>query len=134
MQTLKMYVVTTIVFFAIDLLWLGLIAKNIYQKYLGYLMKQNVNWVAAVIFYLIFVGGIVFFVVNPAVEKKSFLYALTVGGFFGFIAYATYDLTNLATVKDWPVFITIVDLLWGTFLSGSTSAITYLIYTSFLNR
>lgn len=90
-------------------------------------MAPNVNWAAALIFYFLFIAGLVFFVINPAIEKKSFAYALLAGGFFGLIAYATYDLTNLATIKDWPLKITIIDLVCGTVLNASTSAITFLI-------
>ena len=125
---LQLFGIAFLVFFAIDLLWLGLVAKNLYQKHIGKLLKPNVNWVAAIIFYLIFIGGLVFFVVMPAVEQAVWTQALLIGALFGFITYATYDLTNLATMKDFPVFITLVDLAWGTFLGASTSTLTYLIY------
>ncbi len=131
MFILKSYFSTFAVFLVIDLIWLGFIAKNLYAKYLGYIMANNINWTAAIIFYVIFVGGILFFVINPALEKDSISYAVTAGALFGFITYATYDLTNLATLEDWPLFITIVDLLWGSFLSAGTSLGGFLIIRTF---
>ncbi|SHE32915.1 DUF2177 family protein [Alkalibacter saccharofermentans] len=132
MQFLKVYGVAVLVFFAIDLIWLGVIAKNLYQRYLGYLLAPEVNWTAAIVFYLLFVAGMVFFVINPALEKGDIMYAILAGGLFGFITYATYDLTNLATIRDWPLTITIIDLIWGTVLSGLTSTISFLVVKTFL--
>ncbi|PKK98265.1 MAG: DUF2177 domain-containing protein [Tenericutes bacterium HGW-Tenericutes-2] len=125
---LKLYAISFVIFFAIDLLWLGIIAKNIYQKYIGELLKPDVNWVAAILFYLLFIGGLVIFVLMPAVDAGSWVKALLLGALFGFITYATYDLTNLATLKGWPIQITIIDLIWGTFLGASTSTLSYLVY------
>jgi len=90
-------------------------------------MKPDINWFAAIIFYLLFIAGLVTFVISPAIEKHSWVHALLFGALFGLITYATYDLTNLATLKNWPVLVTIVDLIWGTVLSASISVITYLI-------
>lgn len=128
MEYIKMYFITLIVFFAIDLTWLGVIAKNLYRQQLGFIMKENVNWVAAISFYMIFILGVVYFVVNPAIIKDSWRHALFIGMLFGFITYATYDLTNLATLKDWPLKITIIDLIWGTTLGGLTSLISFFVY------
>ncbi len=128
MDYIKMYLITLAVFFVIDLTWLGLIAKKLYSQQLGFIMKENVNWVAAITFYLIFIIGIVYFVVNPAIINDNWRYALFAGMLFGFITYATYDLTNLATLKDWPLKITIIDLIWGTSLGGLTSIISFYIY------
>lgn len=125
---LKLYGVSFIIFFAIDLLWLGIIAKKLYQNQIGHLLKTDVNWVAAIIFYLLFIGGLVIFVLLPAVEKGSIFQALYMGALFGLLTYATYDLTNLATLKDWPLQITLIDLAWGTFLGASTSTISYFIF------
>lgn len=124
---IKIILVAFVVFFAIDIIWLGLVAKNLYKKYLGFIMAPQVNWIAAVIFYIVFIIGLSFFVIEPALTKQSLSYALLAGLFFGFITYATYDLTNLATLKDWPITITIIDLVWGSFLGGAVSTITYLI-------
>ena len=125
MVFLKYYLIAFVVFLVIDLIWLGLIAKNLYSNYLGSLMAPRVNWVAAILFYLLFIVGLVFFVITPAVEKQSWSYALLVGMLFGLITYATYDLTNLATLKGWPLTITIIDLAWGSTLGGLVSLITY---------
>ena len=131
---IKAYLVALIVFFSIDLVWLEGIAKQFYRNQLGFILKDNFNMMAAVVFYLFFIAGMVFFVINRAVVLESWKYALFVGMFFGFITYATYDMTNLATLKDWPVLVTVVDIMWGTTLCGFTSLISYLIidYFSFL--
>ncbi|MFP4078772.1 MAG: DUF2177 family protein [Candidatus Izemoplasmataceae bacterium] len=126
---LKMYLVALLVFFVVDMLWLGIIAKRFYNDQIGHLLKTNVNWGAAILFYLIFIAGIVTFVLMPAWNDGSFVKALLLGGLFGFIAYSTYDLTNLATMKDWPLLITVVDLLWGTALGALTASISYGILT-----
>lgn len=126
---LKLYSIAIVVFFAIDMVWLGLVAKNFYSQQIGFLMKSNVNWLAAIIFYFLFVVGLVLFVISPAVEKQSWQYALTLGALFGLITYATYDLTNLATLKDWPLLVTVVDLVWGTVLAASVSVISFFIAT-----
>ena len=125
---LKLYVISFVAFFAIDLFWLGIIAKNLYQNQIGHLLKTDVNWIAAIIFYLVFIVGLVLFVLMPAVEKGNLWRAVLFGALFGFITYATYDLTNLATLKDWPIQLTFIDLAWGTFLGSSTSAVAYLLY------
>ena len=115
------YILTTIVFFAIDMVWLGFIAKNIYRKYLGALLSDTVNWGAAIIFYLIFIAGIFIFVIHPSMEKQSVLRAIGLGALFGFIAYATYDLTNYATLKGFPLNIVFIDLAWGAVLTSLVS-------------
>lgn len=130
---LKEYGIAFIVFMLIDLVWLIFIARSLYQKHLGYIMSPTVNWPAAIIFYMLFVAGIVFFVIHPALAKESLQYAVLAGAFFGLVTYATYDLTNLATLKDWPLNITIIDLIWGSTLSASTASATYLIIKNFLS-
>ena len=121
------YAVTVPVFFAIDLLWLGVIARDFYRRHLGHLLSAQVSWPAAILFYLVFIAGIVFFVVRPALEAGSGLRAPTYGAFLGFLAYATYDLTNQATVRDWPTLVTVVDLAWGTVLTALVSFLSYQI-------
>jgi len=123
----KLFLIALPVFFAIDIVWLALVAKNFYQQQIGFLMRPNVNWVAAIIFYLLFIAGLVVFIISPAVVKQSWIHALLFGALFGLITYATYDLTNLATLKDWPLLVTMVDLIWGTVLAASVSVITYFI-------
>jgi uncharacterized membrane protein len=124
---LKLYFSTLVVFFAIDMLWLGLVARTFYRKHLGFLMAPNPNWLAAVIFYLLFIAGILIFVVLPGVDSGSLRDTLLRAAFFGLVTYATYDLTNLATLKDWPVIVTAVDLAWGTLLSTLVSAAAFFI-------
>ncbi len=125
----KLYAIALPVFFAIDMIWLGLVAKNFYRSQIGTLMKPDVNWTAAIVFYLIFIAGLVVFVIAPAKEKGSWTHALLYGALFGLVCYATYDLTNLAVAKDWPLLVTIVDLIWGAVLAASVSVLTYLIAT-----
>lgn len=124
---IKLYLIALPVFFAIDFIWLALVARKFYLEQLGSLMKTNINWPAALTFYALFIVGLIIFVISPAIEKKSLMYALVMGGLFGFFAYATYDLTNLATLKNWPLPLTLVDMLWGTVLAALVSSITYLI-------
>lgn len=114
---LKLYSSTLLVFFAVDMVWLGLVARTFYGKYLGYIMASSVNWPAALLFYLLFVVGILVFVVLPGLKSGSTRDTLMRAALFGLITYATYDLTNLATIKDWPLVLSVVDMLWGTALS-----------------
>jgi uncharacterized membrane protein len=123
---LKLYLATLIAFFVIDMLWLGLVARTFYRKYLGFIMSPNPNWLAAIIFYLLFIVGILVFVVLPGLESGSLQSTLLRAALFGLITYATYDLTNLATVKDWPIIVTVVDLAWGTVLSTAVSYVSYM--------
>ena len=122
---LKLYLTTLLAFFAIDMVWLGFIAQPFYQKHLGYLLAPNPNWLAAIIFYLLFVLGILVFVVLPGAKDTSPKKTLVRAVLFGLITYATYDLTNLATIKDWPVLITLVDMIWGIVLSVAVSSIGF---------
>jgi uncharacterized membrane protein len=108
-------------------LWLGVVAKGVYQKYLGAFLSDQVNWAAAIIFYLIFILGIMIFAVQPAVERDSVLRGMILGVLFGFFTYATYDLTNLATLKEWPITIVFIDIVWGMVLSGVVSTAGFLI-------
>ncbi|NTU51413.1 MAG: DUF2177 family protein [Candidatus Aminicenantes bacterium] len=117
-QTILLYLITLAIFFAIDMVWLGVVAKTFYRKHLGYLMAPKVVWPAAILFYLLFIAGLVVFAVRPGLAAGAPLKALLLGAFLGLISYATYDLTNQATVKDWPALVTVVDLVWGTTLGG----------------
>jgi uncharacterized membrane protein len=107
------------VFFVLDMFWLGIVAKGFYQSRLGGLLSENVNWPAAVIFYLMFLAGLLFFVVMPAAARDSLVHGFLRGLFFGLITYATYDLTNLATLKNWSLSLSLVDILWGMVLSAA---------------
>jgi uncharacterized membrane protein len=124
---IKLYGIALPVFFVIDMVWLGLVAKGFYARQIGALLKPDVNWVAAIVFYLLFIVGLVVFVIAPAMEKGSWSHALLFGALFGLVCYATYDLTNLAVTKDWPLLVTVVDLAWGGVLAASVSTVTYFI-------
>ena len=126
-QQALLYCITLAVFFIIDMIWLGLVAKNFYRKQLGHLLSPNVQWWAAILFYLLFISGLYIFAVRPAVLYGGAFRALYRGAFLGLISYATYDLTNQATIKDWPLVVTVVDLAWGTVLGGGVSALALLI-------
>jgi len=129
---IKQYLVSFGVFLLIDGIWLTVVAKNFYAKYLGFIMSKTPNLVAAGIFYLIYILGMVVLVITPAFQKGSLMTAILTGALFGLCGYATYDLTNLATIKDWPVLVTVVDLIWGTFLSGAVAGISYWVLTKWL--
>jgi uncharacterized membrane protein len=123
---LKIYLSMLICFFAIDLLWLGVLARGFYQKHLEFLLRPSPNWPIAILFYLIYITGILVFVVSPALHSESWRKALLLGAFFGFITYATYDLTNHATVKGWPGIVSVVDMCWGTILCSTVALSGYL--------
>lgn len=124
---LKLYALTVPVFFIIDLIWLGVVARGFYQKNLKYILSPNVNWTAAIIFYLMYIAGILIFAVLPGVAKDSVRHAALWGALFGFFTYATYDLTNLALLKDWPLNIVVVDILWGAVLCTVVSTLSFYI-------
>lgn len=126
---LILYFGTLIIFLVIDLIWLNFIAKNIYSAQLGHLLAEKPNLIPALIFYLLFVVGIIIFAVLPGIEAKSIAKTLMLGALFGLLTYGTYDLTNLATLKNWPLSVTIIDLIWGTGVSTLTSLAGYLIAT-----
>lgn len=122
---IKLYALTVPVFFAIDMLWLGVLAKGFYQRKLGYILRDNLNWPAALIFYLLFIAGILIFAVRPAINENSWIHAVIFGALFGFFTYATYDLSNLATIKNWPIIVVIVDIVWGIFLCMLSAFVSY---------
>lgn len=119
------YALMTLTFFAIDLVWLGIVARPFYQTHLGPLLRPDVRWGPAILFYLLFITGILVFAVLPAVERASLWRAVALGAFFGLVAYATYDLTSLALVAGFPDIVAVVDLAWGTVLSGTVAAAGY---------
>ena len=124
---LKLYLLTVPVFFLIDMVWLGFVARNFYKEQLHSLLSPQVNWTAALLFYFIYIAGILFFAVRPGLEASSLARACLYGALFGFFTYATYDLTNLATLRDWPVLVSVVDIGWGTLLCTLVSGAAYLI-------
>jgi uncharacterized membrane protein len=121
MYYLKLYMASLVVFFAVDMVWLGLVASSFYKKHLGYIMAPTVNWFAAITFYLLFIFGILVFVILPGVKENSLQNTILRAILFGLITYATYDLTNLATINQWPLTVTLVDLLWGMVLTTIVS-------------
>jgi uncharacterized membrane protein len=123
----KYYLIALVVFVILDAIWLGIISRNLYSKYLGYIMTETPNWIAAIIFYLLFIVGIVVFVVFPGIEEKNLWISFGKAALFGLVTYATYDLTNLATIKSWPIQITIIDLIWGTSLSSIVGVTTIIL-------
>ena len=122
---IKLYISALAAFLLIDAIWLGLVARGFYRKYLGYLLSPTPNWAAAIIFYLLFVVGLVVFAIAPGLQAASLGKALLLGALFGLLTYATYDLTNLATIKDWPLIVTLVDLVWGVILSSSVTWVAF---------
>ncbi len=129
---LKLYAVAVITFFIIDLIWLGVVARSFYQNQMGHLMRTDVNWPAAIVFYLVFVVGIIVLAVWPAVERQSLGHALALGALLGLVTYAAYDLTNLATLEGFPIRVVLVDMVWGTVLCATVSAVAYLASTRLL--
>jgi len=126
MYYLKLYLSAFVVFLAIDMIWLTIVAREFYRKQLSFLQIQFNLW-AAFAFYLIFVAGLLVFVIVPAVEAGSLRRAQILGAFFGLVAYATYDLTNQATLKNWPWMVTVVDMAWGAVLATTVSCLGYLV-------
>jgi len=124
---LKLYALTVPLFFAIDMVWLGYVAKGFYQQNLARFLSPTVNWGAALIFYLLYIAGIVIFAVVPALGKDSLARAALLGGLFGFFTYATYGLTNLATLVDWPLRVVVVDITWGVVLCTVVATCSFLI-------
>ncbi|MEN6448363.1 MAG: DUF2177 family protein [Syntrophaceae bacterium] len=127
MHVVYLYLMTIPIFFAIDMIWLGFLARGFYRENLGHLMRPDVNWFAAVVFYLLYIAGIMIFAIIPSLEKNSLRQAALLGGLFGFFAYATYDLTNLATMKGWPLNVVVVDIIWGVVLTASVASASFLI-------
>ena len=127
------YVTTAIVFFAVDYVWLSQIATRFYFDRIGHLLMDRPNLAAAAVFYLIYVVGIVVFAVGPALKNDSLAYAVVYGALFGFFTYATYDVTNYATMKNWPVIVVVVDVVWGTILAASSAALGFLLSRQLLN-
>lgn len=121
---LKLYLITFLTFLAIDSLWLGLVAPSFYRSQIGYIMAETPNYFAAGLFYLVFIFGMVVFIVEPGVREGTLMQSVSRGALFGLVTYATYDLTNLATLEGWPVLLTVVDLTWGTVLSAAVTLVS----------
>jgi uncharacterized membrane protein len=118
------FVASLVTMTIIDATWLGVIAPKFYKKYIGFIMSDSPNWYAATAFYIIFIIGLTTFVVYPGWKNSdSLLHVGLFGALFGLVTYATYDLTNQATLKNWPFTVTVVDMIWGTILSALVSII-----------
>ena len=121
---LKLYFITLAIFAGIDALWLGFVAPQFYRSQIGHLMAESVNLLAAGVFYLLYMAVLLYFVVEPAYRRGNIKDATLGGALFGLVTYGTYDLTNLATLRDWPVLVTVVDLAWGTILTAAVAAVS----------
>lgn len=128
MKYIYLYLLVSLVFFTIDFLWLKFAASK-YSTKIGHLMAPKPKLLPALIFYLIFVIGIIVFAILPGYEAKNLLRTVILGALFGMLSYSTYDLTNLATLKNWPISITVIDIIWGTSISVITSIAGYFIAT-----
>lgn len=127
MQFIVAYASTGLVFLALDALWLGFMANRVYRPLIGDLMAEQPNWPPAVLFYLLYVTGVVVFAVQPALASGRWTTALMLGAFLGLVAYGTYDLTNHATLRNWPAAMTAIDLAWGTFATAMATTAGMLI-------
>ena len=122
---LKTYAAAIVAFCILDFTWIGFVAKSFYNEQMGHLLRPDVQWGAAIAFYLIYVAAVVILCVQPAVERHSATRAIALGALFGLAAYAAFDLTSLALLKDYPAKVALVDLAWGTFLTGAVSFAAY---------
>ena len=121
------YLITLVAFLVIDFIWLNFIAKNLYQKEIGTLLLKNPNLLPALLFYLLFVLALVVIIVVPGIKEEDMVKTLLFAALFGLTTYATYDLTNLATLDGWSIKMTIIDLIWGTFISTLTTYFSFYI-------
>lgn len=121
------YAATAVVFCGLDFLWLGFVAKGYYQSQVGALLLEKPNLPVAAAFYALYIVGVLIFAVLPALDGGNWQRALIYGALFGFFAYATYDLTNLATLKGWTSGMALLDLTWGALVTGASATAGYLI-------
>lgn len=124
MVFLKYYLLAVLAFFPLDMIWLGWLARPFYQKQMGHWMADQTDWPTAIVFYLLFLTGLVYFVVLP-MEQSSATQVLLRGGFFGLITYGTYELTNRAVLANWPYVLVVVDMLWGVVLCAVVSWVSW---------
>ena len=130
-KTLTAFVATGLAFAAIDSIWLITMAPRLYKPEIGELMADQFRLVPAIIFYLLYISGILIFAVRPGLTAGSWQVALVQGAMFGFFCYMTYDMTNYATLRIWSLKVTILDLIWGTFLTGAAAAVGTIITQKF---
>ena len=127
MKLLGLYGITALVFLLVDLVWLGLVARGFYRAQLGHLLRADVLWPVALVFYAVYVAGILVFAVLPALDAGSLTRAVALGAFLGFVAYATFDLTALALLRDFPATLVGVDLAWGAALTSAVAAAGFVV-------
>ena len=125
------YIATMVVFFAIDIVWITKVARGVYFKNLGHLLAKNMAFGPIALFYIMYIAGIVYFGIRPAIATGAVSTAFINGALFGFFCYATYEFTNYATLKDWPVKVLVIDTIWGTVLTGTCAAAGYFIMSQF---
>lgn len=130
MQFFTTYIAGLVAFLVIDFIWLKYVALSFYREQIGHLMLDKPNLGIALLFYLVYVVGVVILAVNPALEKGQWTTAVLYGGLLGLVAYGTYDITNLATLKTWPSIVSIIDMIWGTVLTASVATIAYFVTTA----
>ena len=128
----KLFSVSLFTFLILDAIWLGFVARNFYAKYLAAYLTDNVIWLSAIIFYIIFNIGLLIFVILPSIEKNSYSTLILYSILYGLVTYATYDLTNYATIKDWPFAVTIVDIIWGMFVALASSSAAFFFHKYFV--
>jgi uncharacterized membrane protein len=127
MQLVKLYLFTVPVFAAVDLVWIGILARNLYKDNLGHLLSPTVNWTAAATFYLLYIAGILYFAVVPALTEGTLGRAVINGALFGFFTYITYELTNMATLPAWPLKVVVLDTMWGVVLCATVATASTLV-------
>jgi len=127
MQLVKLYLLTVPVFAVVDLVWIGVLARNLYKDNLGHLLSPTVNWTAAAAFYLLYIAGILYFAVVPALTEGTLSRAVINGALFGFFTYITYELTNMATLPAWPLKVVLLDTIWGVVLCATVATVSTLI-------
>ena len=125
MNFLKTYLIAGGVYWVVDFIWLALIAQGFYQKQLGNMLADKINWPAAAIFYLLFPVGVIIFAVMPGVKENSLVRSLILGALFGYFTYSTYDLSNYITLANWPLKVVFVDIIWGILVSTLVAFIGY---------
>jgi len=118
------FVAALLAFLVCEIAWLGFVARDFYYSEIGFLLSDSPNWYAAAAFYVVFITGLTVFVVTPAVRRGSRWSGVAWGAFFGVVTYATYDLTNLATVEGWPLSVTLVDIAWGATISAIATLVS----------
>lgn len=132
LRRVPLFLVTLFLALVLDFIWVGMFAKEFYQQEIGFLLASSVYWPAALLFYIFYSIALIIFVLEPALRTRSVKRALVLGALFGFTAYMTYDLTSLATTRDWSFAVTVVDIAWGTVMTALVSISAYLIGSKLL--